>query len=288
MGINIFEKGGDGMGPGQFKNPRGLAVDAKGTIYIADYHNARIQKFAPDGSFISTFGTKGEGEGELKEPNSIIIDDAGNLFVTDGLAHKILKFDADGKFLKEWKQPTVDFYGARDLAIGANKKIYIIDQGHTQIQVFDPAAESFSTWGKSGSGDGEFNEPTGIGIGAGMIFITDRDNHRIQVFDLEGNFIRQWPIQGWERSHFPDVVYDEVTKHVYVSDGPTNQILVFDVNGAALPPFIGENGEKLANPSAMAIVETGKQRRLYVLNTEGGKISTINLEAKKVEAKKGK
>ncbi len=288
LGINIFQKGGDGTGPGQFKNPRGLAVDAKGFIYIADYHNARIQKFAPDGSFVSMFGTKGEGEGEFKEPNSIVIDEAGNLIITDGLAHKMLKFDADGKFIKEWKKPTVDFYGARDLAFGPNKKLYIIDQGHTQVEVFDPAAESFSTWGSGGAGDGQFNEPTGIGIGGGMIFISDRDNHRIQVFDFEGKFIRQWPIQGWERNHYPDIVYDDVTKRVYVSDGKSNQILVFDEAGTPLPPLTGENGEKFDNPSAMAIVETGKQRRLFVLNTGGGKISTITLEGKKAEPKKGK
>ncbi len=288
LGINIFQKGGDGTGPGEFKNPRGLAVDAKGFIYIADYHNARVQKFAPDGSFVSTFGTRGEGEGEVKEPNSIVIDETGNLLITDGLAHKMLKFDADGKFIKEWKQPAVDFYGARDLAFGPNKKLYIIDQGHTRITVFDPATEAFTTWGAGGSGEGQFNEASGIGIGGNMIFITDRDNHRVQVFDLEGKFIRQWPIEGWERVHYPDVVYDEATKRVYVSDGKSNQILVFDDAGTPLPPLIGENGDKLDNPSAMAIVETGKQRRLFILNTGGGKISTITLEAKKGEVKKGK
>ena len=146
----------------------------------------------------------------------------------------------------------------------------------------------FQLWGAGGSGDGQFNEPTGIGIGGGMIFISDRDNHRIQVFDLEGKYIRQWPIEGWERSHFPDIVYDEVTKRVYVSDGKSNQILAFDEAGTPLPALIGENGEKFDNPSAMEIVETGKQRRLFILNTGGGKISTITLEGKKTEAKKGK
>ena len=288
LGINIFEKGSEGTGPGQFSDPRSFAVDAKGFIYVADYHNARIQKFAADGAFVSAFGTRGEGEGEFKEPNSIAIDEAGNLYITDGLAHKLLKFDADGKFIKEWKQPAVDFYGARDLAFGPNKKLYIIDQGHTRITVYDPAADTFTTWGEAGAGEGQFNEPNGIGIGGGMIFVTDRDNHRVQVFDLEGKFVRQWPVEGWERFHYPDVVYDDAAKRVYVSDGKSNSILAFDVNGVPLPALTGESGEALDNPSGMTIVETGKQRRLYVLNTGGRKISRITLEGTKGETKKGK
>lgn len=284
---NIFQGGGEGTQLGQFKSPRGLAVDGKGFIYVADYFNARVQKFAPDGKFVLAFGTKGEGEGQFKEPNSVIVDESG-VYVTDGLAHKMLKFDADGKFIKEWTKPVVDFYGARDLAFGPNKKIYIIDQGHTQITVFDPAADIFTSWGSGGAGDGQFNEATGIGIGANMVFVADRDNRRVQVFDLDGKFIRQWPIVGWERSHFPDVVYDDVTKHVYVSHGGLNQILVFDVEGNPLPALATEQGEVLNNPSAMVIAESSRQRRLFVVNTGGQKVSTIGLEAKKAETKKGK
>ncbi len=290
---NIFQGGGEGSLPGQFKSPRGLAVDSKGFIYVADYFNARVQKFAPDGKFILAFGTKGEDAGQFKEPNSVVVDESGSVYVTDGLAHKLLKFDADGKFIKEWAKPGVDFYGARDLAIGPNKKLYIVDQGHTNITVFDPATfdpatDKVTTWGSNGSGDGQFNESTGIGIGANMVFVADRDNHRIEVFDLDGKFIRQWPIEGWERFHYPDVVYDEATKHVYVSDGKSNQILVFDVEGHPLPALKTDNEIKFDNPSAMVISESGKQRRLFILNTSSGRVSTIELEAKKAEAIKGK
>ena len=290
-GANIFQGAGEGPLPGQFNKPRGLAVDPKGFIYVADYYNARVQKFAPDGKFLLTFGTKGEGQGQFKEPNSVVVADDGSVYVTDGLAHKLLKFDADGKFIKEWNkdtQPPLDFYGARDLAFGPNKKLYIIDQGHTQITVFDPATETSNSWGSAGTGEGQFNESTGIGIGGGLVFVTDRDNHRIQVFDLDGKFVRQWAVPGWERYHYPDIVYDDANKHLYVSDGRTNSILVFDVDGNPLPPFATKQGETLANPSALVISDSGKQRRLFILNTDAGRVSTIDLEAKKPETKKAK
>jgi len=274
--VSVFD-GGEGTAPGQFNKPRGLAIDKKGFIYVADYFNARVQKFAPDGKFVLAFGTKGEGAGQFKEPNSIELDETGSVYVTDGLAHKLLKFDADGKFIKEWTKPVLDFYGARDLAFGPNKKLYVIDQGHTNITIFDPSTDTFTTFGGNGAGEGQFNEATGIGIGGNLIFVADRDNRRVQVFDLAGKFIRQWPIEGWERSHFPDVVYDDQTKHVYVSDGKTNQILVFDVDGNPLPALT--SSQPLNNPSAMVISESGKQRQLFIVQTGAGKVSTIELAA---------
>src|SRR5205085_8725941 len=126
------------------------------------------------------------------------------------------------------------------------------------ITVFDPATEASTNFGSAGTGEGQFNEATGIGVGAGLIFVCDRDNHRVQVFDLDGKFIRQWGISGWERGHFPDVVYDEANKHLYVSDGRSNSILVFDTDGNPLPPLALPDGVKLANPSALVITDTGK------------------------------
>lgn len=273
---NVFD-GGEGSAPGQFNKPRGLAIDKKGFIYVADYFNARVQKFAPDGKFVLAFGSKGEGPGQFKEPNSIELDETGSVYVTDGLAHKLLKFDAEGKFVKEWTKPVLDFYGPRDLAFGPNKKLYVIDQGHTNVTIFDPSTDTFTTFGSNGAGEGQFNEATGIGIGGNLVFVADRDNRRVQVFDLAGKFIRQWPIEGWERSHFPDVVYDDQTKHVYVSDGKSNQILVFDVDGNPLPALT--SSQPLNNPSAMVIYESGKQRRLFIVQTGAAKVSTIELAA---------
>ncbi|MBK8464802.1 MAG: 6-bladed beta-propeller [Chloracidobacterium sp.] len=283
--VSVFD-GGEGSAPGQFNKPRGLAIDKKGFIYVADYFNARVQKFAPDGKSLLAFGSKGDGAGQFKEPNSIVLDEAGSVYVTDGLAHKLLKFDADGKFIKEWTKPVVDFYGPRDLAFGPNKKLYIIDQGHTNVTILDLSTDTFTTFGTGGAGEGQFNEATGIGIGGDLVFVADRDNRRVQVFDLAGKFIRQWPVEGWERSHYPDVIYDDQTKHIYISDGKSNQILVFDVDGNPLPALI--SGQPLNNPSAMVISERGKQRSLFIVQTGAAKVSTIELAANTSPKKKGK
>ncbi len=85
--------GGEGIGPGQFSRPRGIAADTKGNFYVADTGNARIQKFDAAGGFLLALGTPGTAEGELKEPNGVAIDEAGNIYVTDAENHKLVNLD---------------------------------------------------------------------------------------------------------------------------------------------------------------------------------------------------
>ncbi|CAN5357472.1 hypothetical protein BH10ACI3_BH10ACI3_05070 [soil metagenome] len=283
-GVNAF-LGVEGNQPGQFSKPRGVATDGKGFIYIADTMNARVQKFTSDGSFISAFGDPGTGAGQMKEPNGVAIDAAGNIFVTDSINHKLMKFRADGQFVKEWRGPNGGFYGPRDLVFGPNKLLYIIDQGGTRIAKFDPSTEEFTTWGDAGAGEGQFNEPTGIAIGNNMVFVADTGNHRVQTFDLDGKFVRQWDVQIWDPTahQYPDIVYDEVSKRLLISSGSSNEVLAFDLDGRPSTGFKPEAEAALDNPSSMVILENGKQRRLLILNTGKDRLSSIELEAKKAK-----
>ncbi len=275
-------KGGEGNSPGKFVRPRGIAADGKGNFYVADTGNNRIQKFDADGKFLSVFGDPGEREGRMKEPNGIAIDAEGDIYVTDAHNHKLLKFNPDGTFVKEYFGPDTGFYGPRDVVIGPNKQAYVVDQGRTRIGRLLPVTETFSrVWGTAGSGEGEFKEPTGVAIGDNLVFVADLGNGRIQVFDLEGSFVRQWEIPTWGRtsSEFPDAVFDEQTKTLYVTSGPTNEVLAFDVNGTPLKGFNSQGDEKLGNPTSVAILEANKKRWLLVVNTASHRVSRFELEA---------
>ncbi len=276
--VNAFV-GGQGRGRGQFEKPRGIAADAVGNLYVADWGNSRIQKFSPDGEFLAAFGNAGTREGELREPNGITIDSTGKIYVADALNHRLIRFNADGDFEKEWLGPTVNFYGPRDVAVGADKKFYILDQGRSRVVKFDPENENYAEWGRKGTGEGEFSDATGIAVGGDRVFVTDAGNNRVQIFDLDGKFIGQWQVPEWDKYlwHYPDAAFDEQTKRLYVTSGWTNEVLVFDADGKRLDSLKPAAPAKLDNPSSLVLTETKNGKRLYVLNTGGSRISVFEL-----------
>ena len=99
-GKSLLVFGGEGTGPGKFREPRGIDVDAQGNIYTSDQSN-RIQKFDSSGKFIMEFGQWGNDSGELFNPRGIFVDEAGNIWVNDTQNERIQVFAADGKFIKE-------------------------------------------------------------------------------------------------------------------------------------------------------------------------------------------
>lgn len=278
--VNAFV-GGEGRGGGQFVRPRGIAVDATGNIYVADTGNSRIQKFDAEGAFLFDFGDAGDGPGRLKEPNGVAVDRNGNIFVTDASRNRLIKYNAKGEFIKEWTgTPDQDFYGPRDIAIDANGDLYIVDQGRTRIVKFNPKNEIFHAWGSRGDGPGQFVESTGIDVGGGKVFVADNGNGRIQVFDLNGRFIRQWEVPAWEKYvwNYPDIVFDEVQKLLYVTNPWKNELLAYDLEGVPQPsPVLFSQPQREEHPTAMCISRSDAKPRLLILRMQSSNILKIDL-----------
>lgn len=269
-----------GTGEGKLYRPRGIATDKRGNVYIADTENARIQKYDGDMNFIATFGTKGSGPGQLDRPSGIAVDDTGAIYVDDNGNQTLVKFAADGSYVKEWRD--LGIYGPRDMALGPNNHLYIVNSGPLQIVNFDPATETKTAWGKVGDEEGDFFQPTGIAVGDNLVFVTDFGNNRIQAFDLEGQFVRQWAVDVWgdTPTHLPDIVFDEESKYLFVTNGNRNEILAFDINGRVLTEMFTEAESALDFPSSLAISTTNGQRRLFVMNANNGVVSKFAIAAK--------
>jgi len=255
--------------PGMFVRPRGIALDKDGNRYIADTDNARIQKFDPTGRFIMRFVT---GKEEMLQPHGVAVDSLGYIYVTESFRHRLLKFNPDGTYLKEYTGPEVGFYGPRDISVGANGKLYIVDQGRTRIVIFDPTNEQFTSFGTAGSGPGQLADPTGIDVAGNSIYVADTGNNRVQVFDIDGRFIREWPVPQWQKNiqTFPDVAYDPSTNRAYVSNGATFDVFIFDANGKQLGSLRSAPINDRATPSSLAITDGPGGHQLLVLHIGNG------------------
>ena len=271
----IFE-GGKGTEEGQFDSPTGIAVDGNGNVLVADTNNGRIEKFSSNGNFTKIIGSKGSGHGQFSAPNGIAIDRAGNMYVAEVDNGRVQKLSPDGTFMAEWKGPGLGFYGPRRIAIGPDDSVYVVDQGHNQIVKFSSNGDVLATWGSSGSDDGQFNDPTSVAVDAttNQVYVADPRNRRIEVFDSAGKFITKWSIPGWgQPAGFEDFAIDSGTRRLYASSANMDVILVFDLNGTSIDSLTPKPPDKLEGPSALALAN----RKLYVLNMYGNRVSVIDL-----------
>ena len=86
--LGTFSAVSASTGSGQFNFPRGIAVDEKGNVYVADTNNHRVQKFSHTGRSLTKWGSYGSGKSQFNNPQGIAVDSKGNVYVCDlGLGH---------------------------------------------------------------------------------------------------------------------------------------------------------------------------------------------------------
>jgi len=265
---SVLAWGSQGAGDGQLFNPKGVAVDKAGYIYVVDSGNHRVQRFDAQGRFIAKWGSQGASPGQFQEPWGIAVDDGGHVYVADTWNHRVQKFDQDGRFLLQWGtfgdtrgelgQGGV-FYGPRDIAIDGEGNLYVTDTGNKRVQKFSPEGEFLGQWGGGGVDAGQFQEPVGIAISerSGDIFIADTWNRRIQRFDRDFNFIAQWPVQGWESESVVNKPYLALDSadNIYVTDPENYRILKFNSKGELMAVWgeFGMDSRSFNLPTGIAV-----------------------------------
>ncbi len=264
--VTAFQ-GGKGSGRGQFDNPHGLAVDSAGNIYVADTGNGRIERFSPNGIFVTSIATL--------DPNGVAIDRAGNIYVAEiGSTQRVQKLGPDGTFIAEWAP---GLYGPRKITIGPDDSIYVVDSGRNRIVKFSPDGQVLASWGSEGTGDGQVRGVSSVAVDPinNKVYVADPINSRIQVFDSDGKFLTKWLVPEWGRPQgFEDLAIDTDKGRVYASSANMNTILVFDLQGNRMGTLTPMPPDKLDGPSALALAKD----RLVVLNAGSARISLIPLQ----------
>ncbi|PYL09379.1 MAG: hypothetical protein DME33_04270 [Verrucomicrobia bacterium] len=267
--VTAFE-GGHGNGRGQFDGPRAIATDSAGNIFVADTGNGRIEKFSPNGAFVTSIG-------QFEAPNGIAIDRAGNIYVAEiGSKHRVQKLGPDGTLVAEWAP---GLYGPRRIAIGPDDSIYLVDSGRNRTVKFSPDGQVLASWGSEGSGDGQFRGLSSVAVDptTNKVYVADPINRRIQTFDSNGKFLTKWLVPEWGQPYgFEDVAIDPRRRRLYASSANMNWILVFDLDGKRIGTLTPTPPDKLEGPSGLALARD----RLFVLNTGSARVSAISLQTR--------
>ena len=135
------------------------------------------------------FGEHGQGNGQFIFPNVAVSDSQGRIYVTDGNNGRVSVWDSAGRFLFHLGQGVGD--GALNLprgaAIDTSDRLYVVDAVGQNVKVYDVSEAEASflfTFGDWGASNGQFNYPNDIAIDnvTGRLYVTDRENHRVQVW----------------------------------------------------------------------------------------------------------
>jgi DNA-binding beta-propeller fold protein YncE len=165
-------------------------------------------------------------------------DPEKHVWVVDDMLHQVFEFTHDGKQLvmtlgekgvqgedeKHFGRPT-------DIAWLPDGTFFISDGYiNTRVVKFDKSGKYLMTWGKKGSGPGEFNLPHAIDIDAKRrVYVADRSNSRIQIFDENGKYLSEW-----DHVRMPFHILMTADQHLWVVDGATNKFLKYDLDGKLL------------------------------------------------------
>jgi peptidylamidoglycolate lyase len=179
-----------------FGEVAGVGVDSHNHVFV--FHRSVHPLMCFDGAtgkFLASWGDDIFGT-----PHGLAVDSHDNVWVTDLKHHQVFKFSNDGKLLMTlgtkdvFGEDATHFHSPTDVAVAPNGEFYVTDgYGNSRVVKFSAEGKFLREWGKKGDQPGEFNIPHGISLDKdGRVYVADRENSRVQIFDGNGKLLTQW------------------------------------------------------------------------------------------------
>ncbi|MEE2841861.1 MAG: peptidyl-alpha-hydroxyglycine alpha-amidating lyase family protein [Chloroflexota bacterium] len=280
------------------KEATSVAVDKDDNVFVFNRGNKPMLVFDPDGNVIDMWGNDNPSDDVrisrdpygnamqfwntwFNRPHAVTIDHEGNVWVVDDNGQQIHKMSKSGEFLMSIgsgeaapKQSGKMFNRPTDVAISKKTGEIFITDGYdnSRIHRFDAEGKLMMSWGVIGTDPGEFNVPHNLAlIDDEEVAVCDRENYRVQIFSLDGEFKRQWMVH---KACAIEVTGTGDDVRIYVAEqGPTrgspnrgepnlgNRVGIYDRDGNRILRFgsreIGEEPDQFLWPHSMAIDSHG-------------------------------
>ncbi len=240
-----------------------VATDAAGNVYTT--RSNLVQKFAPDGTLITQWGSEGAGPGQFANPGAVATDAAGDVYVADNGNGRIQKFSADGTYLSEFGNGT--FAGTEGITVDPAGNTYLADTSSATVYKYDPSGALLGELGAGGGSDpGQFSFPRGIASDtAGNVYVADDGNNRVQKFAPDGTFLLQWGSEGTGDGQFSngaEILDTDPFGNVYVVDADFTsvaRIMKFTQDGVFLDKWgeLGTADTEFYRPEGIAADDFG-------------------------------
>lgn len=294
---------------------------------------AQLYQFAPDGTFMREIG--GPNNAVMAWAHSVRIDPEDNIWIVDNGTNLISKFDQQGRliltlgrrseahmgFVQRLDEKTGDittigksdtynfrnndglFWEPTDIAFDSKGNLFISDgYKNSQVQKFTKDGEFIMKWGTRGTGPGQFNTPHGIAIGPNDdVFVADRSNNRVQVFDNNGKYLREVKLdlrypkdvklktpglgkdqEGRWRSLWPNSICISKGPNpvMYTNDITPSVVIKMSLDGKVLGRF-GTEGRKKGQFAWMHEMACGKgDNEVYVSEMINMRVQKVTVRAK--------
>ncbi len=238
----------------------GLSIDSQDRVYVFNRGAHPVAVFDREGNLLTSWG-----EGFFKRAHGSCVGPDGSIYCTDDGNHTVSKFTPDGKLLltlgnkdqpsdtgyvQEWfdffwslttiKRGGPPFNRPTGIALSSSGEIYVSDgYGNARVHKFTPDGTLLFSWGEPGSALGQFRLPHSIWVDKQEhVWVVDRENNRIQIFNAQGEFLSQWI----DLSRPTDIFIDD-EKTVYVSE-LCLRVSIFTNDGRLLARWDGGGKDK--------------------------------------------
>jgi DNA-binding beta-propeller fold protein YncE len=271
LGVHAVETGlklpeGTKMGA-----PSSVAFDARGHMFVFNRGEHPLIEFDAHGGFVRAFG-----EGRYVRPHGMRIDAQGNIWTTDVAGHTVTKLNPSGEVLLTlgtrgqpgaWDEASSSrlLNEPTDIGFAPNGDVLIVEghgRGEGRVLRFDRSGVFIKSWGGKGSAPGQFDQPHSILVNAqGQVLVADRENRRVQVFDLDGRFVGAWKFAG-----LPCGLQLGPDRQVYLASGFAGQILRLNADGKAVA-MMGQPGKGLGEFGEAHYLAFAPNGDIYVADT---------------------